>query len=85
MKIKSLLCLITVLPLLALAQETPEVIHLWTNGAPGFESRKDIPEEAASYWVKNINNPSITVFLPPKDKATGAAVVVCPGGGFRGW
>jgi acetyl esterase/lipase len=59
------------------------VVHLWPNGAPGFEDRKDIPEQAASYWVKNVNNPSITVFLPPKEKATGAAVVLCPGGGFR--
>ena len=57
------------------------VISLWPNGAPGFESRKDIPEQAASYWVKNVNNPSITVFLPAKEKATGAAVIVCPGGG----
>ena len=59
------------------------VIHLWPNGAPGFEPQKDIPEQAASYWVKNINNPSLTVFLPPKEKATGAAVILCPGGGFR--
>jgi acetyl esterase/lipase len=58
-------------------------VHLWPNGAPGFEARKDIPEQAASYWVKNINNPSLTVFLPPKEKATGAAVILCPGGGFR--
>ena len=65
------------------AQTVPPVISLWPNGAPGFESRKDIPEQAASYWVKNINNPSLTVFLPPKDKANGAAVVICPGGGFR--
>ena len=59
------------------------VVHLWPNGAPGFEQRKDIPEQAASYWVKNVNNPSLTVFLPPKEKATGAAVILCPGGGFR--
>ncbi len=59
------------------------VVHLWPNGAPGFEQRKDIPEQAASYWVKNINNPSLTVFLPPKERATGAAVILCPGGGFR--
>lgn len=61
----------------------PPVIHLWPGGAPGFEQRKDIPEQAASYWVKNINNPSLTVFLPAKAKATGAAVILCPGGGFR--
>ena len=83
MKPNLLACLITLIPLLAFAQDAPQVIPLWTNGAPGFESRKDIPEEAASYWVKNINNPSLTAFLPPKDKATGAAVVICPGGGFR--
>src|SRR5688572_13281821 len=67
------------------AESTPalEVIHLWPNGAPGFEDRRHEPEEAASYWVKNVHNPSITVFLPPREKATGAAVVICPGGGFR--
>jgi len=72
-----------VLPLVSFAQTAPQVIHLWPNGAPGFESRKDIPEEAKDYWVRNINNPSVTVFLPPKDKANGCAVVVAPGGGLR--
>jgi acetyl esterase/lipase len=63
------------------AQDT--VIHLWNDGAPGFENRKDEPEQAKDYWVKNINNPSLTVYLPPKDKANGAAVIICPGGGHR--
>ena len=66
-----------------LAAVEPQVIPLWPNGAPGFESRKDIPEQAKDYWVKNINNPSLTVFLPPREKANGAAVIICPGGGFR--
>jgi acetyl esterase/lipase len=59
------------------------VIPLWQNGAPGFENRRDIPEQAKDYWVKSINNPSLTVFLPPEGKSNGCAVVVAPGGGFR--
>src|SRR5947207_2138863 len=62
-------------------QAKPQVIPLWEKGAPGFESRRDEPEQAKDYWVKNIHNPSITVFLPPKEIATGAAVVIAPGGG----
>jgi acetyl esterase/lipase len=68
--------------LVSLADE-PLKLSLWENGAPGFEDRKDEPELAQSYWIRNIHNPSITVFLPPEDKANGAAVLVCPGGGHR--
>jgi len=66
----------------ATAQE-PERVFLWPNGAPGFEDRRNEPELAKEYWVRNVHNPSLTVFLPPKEKATGAAVVICPGGGHR--
>jgi acetyl esterase/lipase len=71
------------LPSIVFAQTKPEQVPLWPNGAPGFENRKNEPEQAKDYWVKNIHNPSITVYLPPKEKATGAAMVVCPGGGHR--
>ncbi len=64
-------------------------IPLWPDGAPGFESRKDEPEQIS--WrqepdivfpiVFNIHQPSLTPFLPPKDKATGCAVIIAPGGG----
>src|SRR5664279_3913999 len=84
MRTRILTFLLTLLlPLFLLGQSKPEVIHLWEKGAPGFESRKDIPEQAQDYWVRNINNPSVTVFMPPKGKANGCAVVVAPGGGFR--
>jgi acetyl esterase/lipase len=65
------------------AQSDSLVLPLWKNGAPGFENRKNEAEEAKDYWVKNINNPSVTVFFPPAGKSNGTAVLICPGGGFR--
>lgn len=74
---------VVTMSLTSLAQTKPIIIPLWQDGAPGFENRKDEPEQAKDYWVKNIHNPSIAVYLPAKEKATGAAVVICPGGGHR--
>ncbi|PWV46598.1 alpha/beta hydrolase [Chitinophaga sp. S165] len=79
-----LLALFFILPFsTVIAQDTAKTFHLWPDGAPGYENRKNEPEEAKDYYVKNIHNPSVTIYLPPKEKATGAAVVICPGGGFR--
>ena len=60
-----------------------QVIPLWEKGAPGFESRRDEPEQHKDWWYKNIHNPSLTVFLPPAGKASGTAVIVAAGGGHR--
>jgi len=71
------------------AEDDPPLIRLWEKGPPGFEDRKDIPEvrdrknSQGEYRLTNVHNPYITVFLPPKEKATGAAVVIVPGGGHR--
>jgi acetyl esterase/lipase len=69
--------------LMALHAEDPLVIHLWDNGAPGFESRRDEPEVIKGGSVSNVHNPSLTVFPAPKEKANGAAVLIVPGGGHR--
>lgn len=69
MKLRTaLLCLLTS-PLFAQAQET---FPLWPSGAPGA--------------LGNASNdiPTLTAYLPPVDKASGAAIVVCPGGGYGG-
>lgn len=60
-----------------------QVIPLWANGAPGFESRRDEPERHKDWWYKNIHNPSLTVFLPPEGKANGTAIIIAAGGGHR--
>ena len=39
--------------------------------------------KAKDYWVKNVHNPSLTVFKPAEGTGNGTAVVVCPGGGHR--
>jgi acetyl esterase/lipase len=71
--------------LLAIAANAQQqrVIPLWKNGAPGFENKKNEKEEAKEYWVKNVHNPSLTVFTPAAGTGNGTAVVVCPGGGHR--
>ena len=60
-----------------------QVIPLWQNGAPGFESRRNEPEQHEKWWYKHINNPSLTVVLPKKGKSNGTAVIVAAGGGHR--
>jgi acetyl esterase/lipase len=62
-------------------QENSQEIFLWPNGAPGFEGRKDEPQKAKDWWVKNIHNPSVTVYKPAKELDKGIGVLVCPGGG----
>ncbi|MBS1824906.1 MAG: alpha/beta hydrolase [Acidobacteria bacterium] len=32
--------------------------------------------------VSNVSEPTLTVYLPPKEKATGVGIVICPGGGY---
>lgn len=44
-------------------------IPLWPNGAPGAATK---PQD----------EPQLFVYPAPADKATGAAVIVCPGGGY---
>jgi acetyl esterase/lipase len=79
---KTLLFLI-LSPIILMAQAPALEIPLWENGAPGFEELKDEPTVAKDWWIKNIHNPTITAYLPDPEIATGAAVVIAPGGGHK--
>jgi acetyl esterase/lipase len=73
------------LPMAAVAQRS--VVFLWPAGAPGSEG-KTAPEVVrigpqGDHIISGIHSPSVTVYLPPPDKATGAAVIIAPGGGHR--
>jgi acetyl esterase/lipase len=69
----------------AAQQQAPAEILLWPNGAPGSEGKSGAEKiritAAGDHVVSNIHHPSITVFLPPPGKATGAAIIIAPGGG----
>jgi endo-1,4-beta-xylanase len=73
-------CLSTVL-----AAAQPAAIPLWPNGAP--ESHPGASQETiriapqGDHVVSNVQEPSITPYLPIHDIATGSAVIVIPGGG----
>ena len=66
----ALLCIVGT-PAFAHAQSTNS-FPLWPDGAPGALGKAD----------KDI--PTLTPFLPDPAKATGAAIVICPGGGYGG-
>jgi acetyl esterase/lipase len=72
----------------ASAADTPQEILLWPNGAPGSEKDTNaetmrIDPATGNHVLTYVHNPSITVYLPPPGMATGAAVIVAPGGGHR--
>ena len=88
-KISVVLVAIFSLCSIVLAADVPKAIPLWPNGAPGSEG-KSTPEvgkpegpERNFTNLTNVHNPSILAYLPAKEKATGVAVIVLPGGGHR--
>ena len=87
MKFSTALFVSLLLPPVLLAAELPKEISLWPNGAPGSEDKaaKEVVAKSASgeLSVWSIHNPSLTPYLPEKEKATGTAVLVIPGGGHR--
>jgi acetyl esterase/lipase len=71
--------------LVAEDKSTPPAIPLWPHDAPGSEGRSGEERVVGKEQrhVSNIHKPSLTPILPPKGKANGAALIICPGGGHR--
>jgi acetyl esterase/lipase len=88
----SALVLIAATTGLAAAPAAP--IPLWPKEAPG--EKGGLGEEKDTTGAKgglvagksvirlgNVSQPTLTIYRPTKDKDTGAAVIICPGGGYN--
>jgi acetyl esterase/lipase len=86
------LCLLLVF-LGILTANASEPIPLWPSGAPGekgdigperdmTKAGDGLPGGKPVIRLGNVTNPTITLYRPPQEKDTGAAMVVCPGGGY---
>jgi acetyl esterase/lipase len=66
------------------------VLPVWPGAVPGDygtigPERVRAPSEAPTKnakWITGVTKPTITLFRPAKDKNTGAAMLICPGGGY---
>src|ERR1700704_1375839 len=64
-----------------------EVLPLYPDSIPNSKPFPDketsaIDPDSHILIISHVSRPTLTVFLPPKSKATGTAVLVVPGGGY---
>ena len=62
-------------------------MNLWPDGIPGFILNGAYQEKATiidgvSTRYEKVTSPALFPYLPPKESATGTAVLICPGGGY---
>jgi acetyl esterase/lipase len=85
---------ISLLPEKTAASDPANVIALWNSPAPGdqqgFGAEKDTTKPTdgliagkSVIRLGNVSKPTIAVYRPPPAKDSGAAVLVCPGGGYQ--
>jgi acetyl esterase/lipase len=59
-----------------------KVLKVWPDGAPTDNGMTKPEEKYDGIRVRNVSEAEMFVYLPEKSKNTGAAVVICPGGGY---
>jgi acetyl esterase/lipase len=80
----------------SLAAQAPEQIELWpgkvpdeagnigperTRMSPGLD-KKQVEVTEPTRMITDVSKPAITIYRPPKDRNTGTAILICPGGGY---
>src|ERR1044071_4858022 len=60
-----------------------DAIEIGTGPLPGAKNPESWHTQYGSRFARNVTVATLTPFLPEPSKASGAAVIVAPGGGFR--
>lgn len=68
-------------PVRAQSPDSVTTMPLWPEGPPDDNGLTG--DEEVGACTGNISRPTLTVYLPPKATATGAAIVITPGGGYQ--
>ena len=61
--------------------EPSVVLPLWSGEPPNLVADAR-PETFVDNLYRNVSVPQLMVYLPPKDKANGMSLIICPGGGY---
>lgn len=66
------------------AVHAQRIINLYPGDIPNSKKTelKNIPEDPSAGLIHRVITPTLQMFLPEKDKASGTAIVICPGGGY---
>ena len=80
MKIFNLLVVLLFTSIALFAQD--KILKVWPNGAPNDNGMKLPEEKFEGVRVRNVSEAEMYVYLPEKEINTGAALVICPGGGY---
>lgn len=57
-------------------------LKVWPDGAPNDNGMKEPEEKYDGVRVRNVSEAEMYIYFPEKENNTGAAVVICPGGGY---
>jgi acetyl esterase/lipase len=63
------------------SSKAQEIINLYPGKIPNSKAT-GIKESFGNGMFRGVTTPTLEIYLPEKDKASGAAVVICPGGGY---
>src|SRR3989475_6819557 len=80
----------------AAAAAEPLIVEIWpgkvpeetaTSGAERFRmspklDRKQVEVTEPTRMITDVTKPTLTIYRPPKEKDSGTAMLICPGGGY---